>query len=51
LDGKGVVVKKNPRMLKKGECGEIELEGKRAVCAELFSNFKALGRVILRDGG
>jgi elongation factor 1 alpha-like protein len=45
----GTIIKKNPKSIKANECAEIEVELGEKMCAELFSNYKTFGRVILRE--
>jgi len=40
-----------PRALATGGSAVVELELQRAVCAELYSACKLMGRVVLREGG
>ena len=52
LDGKtGKVTKVRPRCLLKGQTARIEVVPSRPLPLELYSTYKALGRVALRDGG
>jgi elongation factor 1 alpha-like protein len=52
LDSKtGEVVKERPRCLLKGQSARIEVTAARPIPLELFSDYKALGRVALRDAG
>ena len=43
------MLKKNPQTIKANDCAEVELELEEMMCAELYSNFKVYGRVILRE--
>lgn len=45
----GVIIKKNPKMLKSNDCAEIEVTTRHRVCVEIFANFKVFGRVIIRE--
>ena len=45
------VIKAKPRCLLKGQTALIEVSCPRAMVLEAFSNFKALGRIALREGG
>ncbi|KAK0068676.1 HBS1-like protein isoform X1 [Biomphalaria pfeifferi] len=47
----GEVIKKNPRCLVKNTSAVVEIELERPVCMELYSEFKDLGRFMLRSGG
>jgi elongation factor 1 alpha-like protein len=47
----GEIVRKRPRCLVKNTSAVIELEVDRPICLELYSNFKELGRFMLRSGG
>ncbi|XP_074642147.1 HBS1-like protein isoform X3 [Tubulanus polymorphus] len=47
----GEVVKKNPRCLTKNSNAVVEVEVNRPICIELFSDYKDLGRFMLRYGG
>lgn len=49
--GSGEVIKKNPRVLGNNSCALIELETTRPICLEKYSDFKELGRIMLRVGG
>ncbi|XP_037934134.1 HBS1-like protein [Teleopsis dalmanni] len=49
--GTGEVVKKKPRCLGNNTCALVELETIRPICMELYSDFKELGRVMLRVSG
>ena len=52
LDGKsGDVAKARPRCLVKGQTAMVEVTLSRSMCLEEFRDYKALGRVALRDGG
>ncbi|KAG7670734.1 hypothetical protein Ndes2437A_g04358 [Nannochloris sp. 'desiccata'] len=52
LDSKtGEVVKERPRCLLKGQSARIEVTAERPIPLETFSDYKALGRIALRDGG
>lgn len=45
------VLKKKPRCLTAGSSGLIEVEVSRQICVELYSDFKDLGRFMMRVGG
>jgi len=45
----GSMLKKNPKCIKSYECAEIHLKFGELMTAEIYSNFKIYGRVILRD--
>jgi len=47
----GEVIRKNPRCLVDSVAAVVELRTTRPIPLELFSEFKQLGRVTLRDGG
>ncbi|TDG41656.1 hypothetical protein AWZ03_011910 [Drosophila navojoa] len=47
----GEVVKKKPRCLGQNSCALVELETSRAICIERYSDYKELGRVMLRVAG
>lgn len=47
----GETSKKKPRVLTKNQSAVVEVTVLRAICLELYSDFRALGRVVLRDGG
>lgn len=47
----GEVVKRRPRCLCKNTTAVVEIEVKKPICVELFQDFKALGRFMLRYGG
>ncbi|XP_073837180.1 translation elongation factor EF-1alpha (GTPase) HBS1 [Musca autumnalis] len=49
--GTGEVIKKKPRCLGNNTCALIELETTRPICIELYSDFKELGRIMLRVSG
>ncbi|KAG6552677.1 hypothetical protein Mapa_005624 [Marchantia paleacea] len=52
LDSKsGAVVRKKPRCLTANQSALIEIIPERSMCLEEYSQFKALGRIALRDGG
>mmetsp|Transcript_1332 Transcript_1332/g.5433 ORF Transcript_1332/g.5433 Transcript_1332/m.5433 type:complete len:129 (+) Transcript_1332:52-438(+) len=51
LDPKsGEVAKSKPRCLLKGQTALVEITPARAICAELYADYRALGRITLRDG-
>ena len=47
----GEVIKERPRCLLKGQSARIEVTAARPIPLEAFSDYKALGRVALRDAG
>ena len=47
----GEVMKARPRALTKGQTAVLEATTNRPVCLELYTNFRALGRIAIRDGG
>ena len=47
----GEVMKARPRALTKGQTAVLEVTTSRPVCLELYTNFRALGRIPIRDGG
>ncbi|XP_013117019.2 protein HBS1 [Stomoxys calcitrans] len=49
--GTGEVVKKKPRCLGNNSCALVELETTRPICIERYSDFKELGRIMLRVSG
>lgn len=49
--GTGEIIKKNPRCLGKNSCAEIILETTKPICIEKYSDYKELGRIMLRVGG
>ncbi|XP_059621376.1 protein HBS1 [Phlebotomus argentipes] len=49
--GSGEVIKKNPRCLGNNSCALVEIETIKAICVEKYSDFKELGRIMLRVGG
>lgn len=49
--GTGEVQKKSPRCLGNNSCALVEIECSKPICIEKYSNFKELGRVMLRVGG
>lgn len=52
LDSKsGEVVKERPRCLVKGQSAKLEVVPTRPLPLEAYSDYRALGRVALRDGG
>jgi elongation factor 1 alpha-like protein len=49
---KNMEVKKNkPRALVKGDTAEIQLVSEKPICLELYADFKAFGRFMLRQKG
>ncbi|KAK9822587.1 hypothetical protein WJX74_007878 [Apatococcus lobatus] len=52
LDAKtGQVAKQRPRALGKGQTGVLEVTAARTFAVEQYSDFRAQGRIALRDGG
>lgn len=49
--GSGEIIKKNPRCLGNNSCALIEIETTRSICIEKYSEYKELGRIMLRVGG
>ena len=47
----GEVVRAKPRCLLKGQTAVIEITPARPICLEEYSDYRALGRVALREGG
>ncbi|GFN94117.1 elongation factor 1-alpha [Plakobranchus ocellatus] len=47
----GEVVKRKPRCLVKNSSASVEIELERSLCLELYTDFKDLGRFMLRSGG
>lgn len=47
----GEIVKNNPRCLGNNSCALVEIEFGKPICMERFSDFKELGRIMLRVGG
>ncbi|XP_064546332.1 protein HBS1 [Drosophila montana] len=47
----GEVVKKKPRCLGQNSCALVEVETSRPICIERYSDFKELGRIMLRVAG
>mmetsp|Transcript_20643 Transcript_20643/g.38477 ORF Transcript_20643/g.38477 Transcript_20643/m.38477 type:complete len:563 (+) Transcript_20643:1257-2945(+) len=47
----GKIVKKRPRCIPRYSTAVIQLDFGSPLCMERFSNYKALGRLTLRDGG
>ncbi|BFZ17061.1 hypothetical protein BsWGS_20100 [Bradybaena similaris] len=47
----GEVIKKKPRCLVKNTSAIVEIELERSMCLELYTEFKDLGRFMLRSGG
>lgn len=49
--GTGEIIKKHPRCLTNNSCAVVEIEVTKPICIEKYSDFKELGRVMLRVGG
>lgn len=47
----GEVSKQRPRAVAKGQTALVEITLTRPICVEVFADYKALGRVALRDAG
>lgn len=47
----GEVMKARPRALAKGQTAVLEVTLNRQLCLELYTDYRALGRVAIRDGG
>ena len=47
----GEVLKARPRALTKGQTAVLDVTLKLKVCLELYTDFRALGRVAIRDAG
>ncbi|KAK9830139.1 hypothetical protein WJX72_009959 [[Myrmecia] bisecta] len=47
----GEVTKSKPRALLKGQTALVEITPARSMCLEEYSDYRALGRIALRDGG
>lgn len=47
----GEVTKARPRALIKGQTAVVVVTPVRAMCLEQYSDYKALGRIALREGG
>ncbi|EIE22483.1 hypothetical protein COCSUDRAFT_47906 [Coccomyxa subellipsoidea C-169] len=47
----GEVTKARPRALTKGQTAVVEISVARPMCVELYTDYRALGRIALRDGG
>lgn len=47
----GEVIKRKPRCLVKNSSAIVEIELERSMCVELYSEYKDLGRFMLRNGG
>jgi len=45
----GEILKKNPKLLKKGDFASVEIMCERPTAVELFKNYPLLGRIILRE--
>lgn len=52
LDAKtGEASKKKPRAILKGQSAVVQITPVQPMCVELYSDFRTLGRIVLRDGG
>ncbi len=47
----GEVAKQRPRAVAKGQTAMVEVSLARPLCVELYTDYKALGRIALRDAG
>lgn len=47
----GEVMKARPRALTKGQTAVLEVTVNRQLCLELYTDFRPLGRIAIRDGG
>ena len=47
----GEVLKARPRALTKGQTAVLEVTLNRQLCLELYTGYRALGRIAIRDGG
>jgi len=47
----GLVIMKNPRIIKKNTYALIKINLSRPICIEVYSDIRQLGRVMLRSGG
>ena len=47
----GEVMKARPRALIKGQTAVVEVACNRQLCLELYTDFRVLGRIAIRDGG
>jgi elongation factor 1 alpha-like protein len=47
----GEVLKQRPRALAKGQTAVLEVTMSRPLCVELYTEYRALGRIALRDAG
>lgn len=47
----GEVARARPRALPAGATALVEVSLNRPLCVELYADFRALGRLALRDGG
>ncbi|KAJ7527947.1 hypothetical protein O6H91_16G077400 [Diphasiastrum complanatum] len=47
----GAVIRQSPRCLTANQRAVIQVVPERGVCVEEYTNFRSLGRIILRDGG
>ncbi|KAK9787261.1 hypothetical protein WJX73_009440 [Symbiochloris irregularis] len=52
LDAKtGEVSKQRPRAVLKGQSAVVQITPVQPMCVEVYSDFRTLGRIVLRDGG
>ena len=47
----GEQAKRKPRVLTKGQSAVVEVTVTRPTCLELYAECRALGRLVLREGG
>lgn len=47
----GEVTRARPRAIVKGQTAVVEITVARPVCVEQYTDYRALGRIALRDGG
>ena len=47
----GEVIRKFPRCLTKNSSGIVDIQLNRAICLELYQDYKELGRFMLRSKG
>ena len=46
----GETIKKHPKCLLKNQSSIVEIKLEDRACLELFSNYKQMGRITIRDG-
>ena len=47
----GEVAKRRPRAVLQGQTAILEITPVQPMCAELYADFRALGRIVLRNSG